>query len=536
MKKNIFIVIDGNALLHRAWHAIPPLTSPDGIVVNALYGFVNILERLLKEFDPKYVAVAWDLPGKTFRHLQFEQYKATRKKKEPELYAQIPIICSVLDAYGVPSVSAEGFEADDVIGTIAKKYSKDANVLIVTGDMDALQLVDKNVQVVSFVKGVSEIKIYDEEAVIQRYSLKPSQIIDLKTLMGDASDNIPGVQGIGKKGATDLLNEHGNVDGLVRAIKSGKLNSRYQKKLDGKEGVIKQMKELVTIVTDVPLKKFDLNDALLHRPDKKKLVALFEQFGFKRLILKYKEKDALVAVDTSFKQVSLDGISKTCVFIAMKSGPQSLFDSPIKELSLFDGSGYHCVSHPSMNDISNILDVLNSSKLVVGHELKTLMHSIGEIKSRVFDTKVAAYLLSSGTRDFDLENIVHKYLGKEILESDDISIEVSSLHSLYYVLEKSLNKEGMNRLVNEIEMPLIRILYKMEKTGVLIDSKKLKEMSGMFTEKLNKITKQIYKLTKSEFNINSPSQLADVLFEKLKISTKGIKKNKNWLFNSGIRT
>ncbi len=231
-KKTLYI-LDGNALLHRAWHAVPPLATKDGLIVNAVYGFTNVVEKIRYSFKPDYLCVAWDLPGKTFRHESVESYKATRVKKEPELYAQIPMIQELLLSYHVPSYSAPGYEADDVIGTVAEIVKKqNVDVVIVTGDMDALQLVDDHVRVLSFVKGVSETKVYDEAAVVERIGLKPNQLIDYKALRGDTSDNIAGIAGIGEKGALELIQKFGTVDGIFNALKRGEVPLKFIKKLE----------------------------------------------------------------------------------------------------------------------------------------------------------------------------------------------------------------------------------------------------------------------------------------------------------------
>lgn len=197
-----FLVLDGNALLHRAWHAIPPLTTRDGRVVNAAYGFTNVVEKMLSIYKPSYMAVAWDLPGATFRHELYAPYKAQREKKADELYDQIPMIQEILAAYGIPSLSVPGFEADDIIGTLAQMNADEGGIetLIVTGDRDALQLVSDTTKVVFFIKGLSEVKIYDIAAVEEKFGVTPTELIEVKALMGDSSDNLPGVAGIGGKG------------------------------------------------------------------------------------------------------------------------------------------------------------------------------------------------------------------------------------------------------------------------------------------------------------------------------------------------
>ncbi len=530
MKKKIFLILDGNALLHRAWHAVPPLTSPDGVIVNAVFGFTSILESMIGKFAPDSMAVAWDLPGKTFRHEKFADYKGTRKKKEPELYAQIPLIKDVLNAYGIPSLSMKGFEADDVIGTLATQYGDDNNIkiLIVTGDMDALQLVKKDVHVVSFVKGVSVTKIFDINAVQERYNLNPDQIIDFKALMGDSSDNIPGIAGIGKKSATELLQKYKDIPGILKALKSGEIVDKYSKKLNGQEDKLLEMQELVTIVTDLDLRDFSLEDAELVSPDSEKLVELFSSFGFRRFVEKYDTSNLKDPVNTklSIKNVKINELDGKEIAIFIEVGAQSLFGSSIKGVALFDGKNRAVISNPEAKELKEILKYLNSAKLIIGHDLKQAMHLLGDVITPIFDTMVGAYLLSPGTRNFDFRTSVQMHLGKYIKEDQEIKDNVVHVFFLSKILNNGLIKEGMEKLTHEIEMPLVRILYRMEKTGVLIDQKTLKEMSKTFGDQIDELTKKIYKLATQEFNINSPSQLAEILFVRLGLSTKGIKKTK----------
>lgn len=529
MKK--FLILDGNSLLHRAWHAIPPLTTIDGRVVNAAYGFAMTIEKMKEMFSPDYMAVAWDLPGGTFRHEKFEDYKGTREKKEDELYEQIDLIKEILEAYNIPSLSVEGMEADDILGTIAKKYGKeDTEVLVLTGDLDSLQLVDDQVKVVVFIKGLSVTKEYDAPAVEERYGLTPAQVIDLKALMGDSSDNIPGVAGVGKKTATTLLQQYGSIEGIYHAIERNEVPEKFAKKFVGQEEHVALMKELVTIVNDVDLGAFKKSDARVTDPNTNELVTLFKELEFTTLLKKYtgsekQEKKIVTKKKTKrIETVTASALKTKELFIYLDVGQQDLFSSKAKKVVLFDGSAYAEVQVTTKEEATAILTVINSASLVVGHDLKHFMHTIGEITCPVFDTKVGSYLLSPGTRGFDFSTCVYDYLHEDV--GTDAFSNVEILARLSKVLRNGLKEEEMETLWKEIEMPLIPVLFRMEHVGIMIDADKLKNLSKTFESALEVLTEKIHQLAGTEFNINSPSQLAEILFVNLKLSTNKIKKTK----------
>jgi len=292
-KQDKFIIIDGNALLHRAWHALPPMTTSDGTLVNAVYGFTSILLKIIKELRPDYLCAAFDRKGITLRAEEFKEYKAQRKKQPDELYAQIPIIEEILKAFNIPVIDSlkEGYEADDVIGSVITSLrNKNIKCIIVTGDLDVLQLVDDKTEVFTLKKGISDTITYTPNTVYERYSLKPEQLIDFKALRGDPSDNIPGVKGIGEKTATELIKTFKSLDGLYQGI------TKNDKKLkDFKERIIKLLKDntkdailskkLVTIETNLPT-NFKLKDTAITGFDVKEIVRLFSKLEFNSLLTK----------------------------------------------------------------------------------------------------------------------------------------------------------------------------------------------------------------------------------------------------------
>ena len=535
--KKTFLILDGNALLHRAWHAIPPLTTKDGRVVNAAYGFTMVVENMREQLKPDYMAVAWDLPGGTFRNDLYEAYKATREKKEDELYEQIDVIQGILETYGIPSLSVVGFEADDVIGTIAHKYGKkkDTRVMIVTGDLDALQLVDdKEVEVVFFQKGISQTKTYDEAAVMDRYGLRPDQLIDLKALMGDSSDNIPGIAGVGQKTATTLLQEHGTIEGIYEAIERGDVPEKFARKFEGQEEEVEKMKRLVTIVRDVDLEGFRITDAKVGEPEVPALVEQLRDLEFRNLLKKYGDATRTDQVtdrggskNKNTPYVDLEKLDTTEFCIYLARGQADLFGASGASLILSDGTH---TSHPlglplqKEEDRSSLLVLLNSAKSIVGHDLKAVMHALNwePKETELFDTMVAAYLLDSGARQFDLESVAHQYLNAGVLPTNTTDV----ILRLATVLGKELKEQSLSKIASEIEMPLIPVLYRMERSGIAVDTKHLDVLSAQFEKELASLTKKIYKLAGREFNINSPAQLSEILFEDLGLPTKKIKKTK----------
>lgn len=536
------LFLDGNALLHRAWHAIPPLTTKDGRVVNAAYGFLMVVEKMREQFTPNFMAVAWDLPGATFRHEAYEKYKATREKKAPELYAQIPMIQDLLTAYGVPSLSVPGFEADDILGTLAKKSDKAGyKSLIVTGDLDTLQLVDEDTSVVFFVKGLSQTKIYDPAAIRERYGLNPDQLIDWKTLVGDNSDNLPGIAGIGEKAAKELLDQFGTVQGIFVGLKAGKVPAKYLKKLEGQEENAKAMRHLVTIACNVDLGEFDLKDAVMREPDVAALVPKLQDLEFKTLLKKYagesvKTVKAVKAVKAKKTALSaLDELSEETLAIVLVEKATDLFGGSIAGIALTDGVKTWAQEAPSDAMIEEAVKRLAKAKMIVGHDLKTFFHiavgrgiAVDLLLDRIlFDTMVAAYLLAPGDREDGFTDVVRTILDRSIAEDANASDRVALLLPLASELQRRLGKEGMSKLATEVEMPLVSVLFSMEHAGIGVDSAWLDRLSKMFETEIAKLTEAIHRLAGREFNINSPAQLADILFVDLKLPTKGIKKTKS---------
>lgn len=563
----LFLLLDGNALLHRAWHAIPPLTTSDGRVINAAYGFSMIMEKLLEQLKPEYVAVAWDLPGKTFRHEAFPAYKAQREKKEPELYAQIPIIQNILEKYGIKNVSKEGFEADDIIGTLSQKAEQyKVKTLIATGDMDSFQLVSELTHVLSFQKGISETKTYDPTAVKERFGLNPNQLIDYKALRGDPSDNIPGVAGIGEKTATELIQKFQNIKGIFKTLQKGELLEKHAKKLKGQENIAETALKLVTIVRNVPLGHLEFSSFKKQEADVAALKNIFHDLQFKSLLRKYEVSHGGGATKETLAKNKNKNLNKFCLLsstgkeireqlrklnkekplaVLLQEGPQTLFEKAgLTYAAVSDGNTCLIVPLPKTDDLEDLLGALKQAPTVIVHDLKYFFQLLEKSGNEIltwqklpwFDLMIGGYLLTSGERDHELNQIADRYgkiilpplpsnaIGKE--ERENIGKTVSVLPVIFAAIKKELEDDKLLKLFEEIEIPLIPILFQMEKDGIELDTDFMKSLAKEFEKELKNLTKKIHQTAGQEFNIQSPLQLAEILFEKMKLPIKGLKKTK----------
>jgi DNA polymerase-1 len=606
------VLIDANALMHRAYHALPPLTTKKGEMVNAVYGFTSVLLKVIKELKPDYMVCAFDVAGKTFRDEVYENYKAGRVKPDQEFYDQIPKIKEVVKALNIPILEKQGFEADDVIGSLVKQVNGKCKTIIVTGDLDVLQLVDKNTEVYTLRKGIKDTVIYDEEAVNRRYGLKPSQIVDFKGLRGDPSDNIPGVEGIGEKRAVELLKNFGSVENLYRAIEKGKDNGLIKPKV--KEKLIQQKdkalmsKKLAVIRRDLDL-KLNLEKCSWGNYDKEKLSKLFQELEFYSLMSRIEKANNVesrkwkvesgkpkkyvkcVVLDTDkkvdgflaelkkqkrfvFQTKSIDdGIGEKkledLVFLwegspvyyiplAFESGEQSLFKNssnswPYGSDKAVESEGMSFTKRIHSSEVSRIMEstaVLEKLKPIlenekykkVGYFLKQDVEVLYEynidIRGLDFDIMLAAYLLNPGKRDYSKDKIIFDYLGckdykqigdegkvKERIKHASEIAKLNHFFELYKKLKGKLKKAGMDSLFYKIEMPLIKVLVKMETNGIKLDVELLKIISSELEKKISKLDYKIHKLAGDEsFNINSSQQLAHILFERMKLPTTDIKR------------
>lgn len=570
MSKNKLAIIDGNAIIHRAYHALPPLTTKDGTIVNAVYGFISILLKVLKDVKPTHLVVTFDLAGPTFRDDLYKEYKATRVKADQELYDQIPLVHDAVRAFNIPIFEVQGFEADDVIGTIAKKPDADTENIIVTGDLDAAQLVDDHTFVYLLRKGITDTVMMDEKEVKAKYGLTPKQIVDYKSLKGDASDNIPGVKGIGEKTAVELLQKYESLDGVLTAAdnKRAALAPSVRKKLqDGKKDA-ELSHQLAAIRMDVPL-AFDMKDAALRTTDWHKVAAMLQRFEFTSLLKRLPTQEfGTLAEDAKTKKRDTPR-PKIIIAQTKKDIDDALrraHAEPVIGMHAIAGEGDRITAPPAAiivcvkNDgivipwdrcddaqravIRNVLQ----TKTVVGHDLKRVFFVIpdaakggdpGSSNIHLFDIMVASYLMDPGTRAHDVATILLKSVGVQIdtnkreglfgVDYEQAAHELVLLTSLYPTFKNQLQAAHLTTLFEDIEMPLIPVLARMEHHGVKIETKTLAKLSEHITDRIEKLTKRIYALAGSEFNIASPQQFGEVLYEKLRLPTFGVKRGKTGL-------
>ena len=550
MNWKTLILIDANALIHRSFHALPPLTAKKGEMVNGVYGFCSILLKMLKELKPDYVAAAFDLPEPTFRHLEYKEYKAHRPKTPEELKTQFARVKEILTAFGVPIYEKAGFEADDVIAALTKQVEpvKDLKCLIVTGDLDLLQLVsDGKVAVCTLKKGISDTIIYDEQGVKKRFGLKPEQLVDFKALKGDPSDNIPGVPGIGEKTAATLLQEFGTLEGVYESMekKTAGLKTALTPKLIGKLREFKEQaflsKKLAQVRFDVPL-KFNFEDAKFGAYDREAVIKIFQELEFFTLLERL-PASSLVRLDAAPSPPSgpsvkdeevpdlgkvLEGFQAASLIKDIKKEPkivvglgedesgQFLYISPNKQ-------GIFKIEPTDIKDFKEIFEDQNIEK--IAHDLKPILKVLREqdieCRGRFFDTKIASWLLNPGERDYELPKIVFRELGLKLEAEQVLFLKIWDLKSK---LEQKLKESELNFIFEKIEMPLIGVLAEIERAGVKIDVNVLKTISEEVAGRISDYEKKIYNLAGGEFNVNSPAQLSQILFEKLKVPIKGLRK------------
>lgn len=554
-KPKKLILLDGNALIHRAYHALPPLVTKTGEPVGAVYGFAMTLLSVLEKFKPDYIAASFDLAGPTFRDELYSEYKATRTKAPDDLYAQIPRVKELVTAFNIPIYELEGFEADDCVGTIARQAEAEGiEAIIVTGDNDALQLVSPLVKVFSIRKGLKDLVLYDREAVIAKYGFPPEAIPDYKGLAGDASDNIQGVAGIGAKTATDLIKEHGTLEAIYDSLSAVKESVR--KKLEADRESAFMSKDLGTIRTDAPV-TFDAASCVAHDYDREKVATMLREFEFWSLLKrlpggseqetsdKKQEIGAKKQETKSRKQKVLKTKEETEKFLGAIEGDAAVWILS-GEASLFGSAGLAAVEVATAGQAVTIewnaetneplrKFFEDASARKIFYDAKSAWHALKKegiaLRGIAFDAMLAAYLLQAGTR-VEFDHLVIAELGEDGLDARAKSLlELSGKLALRLraIAEEQKIERNMEKLFSEVEMPLIPILGEMEEYGIRLDTGKFRTLSDELGIELRSIEKKVYDLAGREFNVNSPKQLAEVLFVDLNIPTKGIKKTKTGL-------
>ena len=517
------LILDGNSVINRAYFGVKPLTTRDGLYTHAIFGFLNILERMEKEEQPDAVCVAFDLHGPTFRHLRYDGYKANRHGMPEELAQQMPIMKDVLRAMNIPIYACQGWEADDVIGTVGSICSNNGwECVIVTGDRDSLQLIDENVHVKLVISkpGQTNATLYTVEKFKEEYGFEPKKMVDLKALMGDSSDNIPGVAGVGPKTASDLLMKFGSLDGVYQNIEDPSIRPKLREKLDaGKESAYLSY-ELATIIPKAPI-DFAPEDALKQPYNRTALYELFQKLEFVKLIDKYglRGADCETAI-TEKKAVSLPRAEQLPDML-----PEcALYFSEDGSLGIAWAEGV-CTLTPMEVQMASP-DFGKYGELIL-HDSKSTMHRLDEMGLKAgnigFDTALAAYDLNPSQSDYPVSKLAVNFLGTSV-EDGDAAACAEAIWQLRSILADELERNGLTKLYRDIELPLCTVLYRMEKRGIAIDRQQLEQFGAMLSQRIADCEALIFSFSDGPFNINSTRQLGELLFEKLALPP--IKKTK----------
>ena len=537
------MILDGNSVINRAFYGVRPLTTRDGLYTNAIFGFLNILQRVRSEEKPDALCVAFDLHGPTFRHLQYEGYKATRHGMPEELAMQMPVMKEVLSAMNIPIYECQGWEADDVIGTVADQCEKQGwNCVILTGDRDSLQLVNNSVTVklVRTQGGQTNTTNYTPEVFREEYGLEPIRLIDLKALMGDSSDNIPGVAGVGPKTASELLKKYGTLDGVYENLTpenmKGKLFEKLQK---GRESAYLSY-DLATIRKNAPI-EFSPEDNLVLEPKRKALYELFTRLEFQKLIDKYSLRSAAFEEDDSRQMEIAEECRSEMVQTEERARELAALFAEQKYVVLHfaeDFSAFAVYAPQTENTMylytqerlggafESVLPPLLTAQIrKVTHDSKPLMRGLLAkglpIDGFVFDTAVAAYLLDATRGKYALTALVEDYLHFTPPTAQDTTAygvlmsETAAIEALYEIFSEKLREQGADKLYDEIELPLCRVLAEMEHDGVQVDREALSQFGAMLADRIASCEAYIFEVAGGEFNINSTKQLGELLFEKL---------------------
>ena len=550
----LLILIDGNSLMNRAYYALPELMNKKGQHTNAIYGFANILFKIMDTYKPSHISVAFDLKAPTFRHKQYDAYKGNRKKMPDELREQVEPLKKMIDAFGINRIELEGYEADDLIGTVAKNFEQDGfEVYIITGDKDALQLVSDKIKVLFTKKGISELDEYDPDKMTEKYELTPQQFIDLKGLMGDQSDNIPGVAGIGEKTGIKLLKEYGSIENIYMNI--DEISKSIKAKLEAGYDMAFLSKSLATIMVDIPLElkvdEFEKKDI-----DKNTLISLFSEFEFNSLIGKVGndesglidkvQKEYLISNDIELLIDKATSLKSLNLFSIAKSGLVS--DKRLINLFAKIDEEFFNIEEKDVSKLKNVFE--NPEIKKYGYNLKNdcLILKPYEINltGLYFDIAIAEYLIDSTSSNYEIKDIALKYnlgdvlsleelLGKGKSKKDfkdlsDTQISGYACSVLDIVdngkeaLITTIENYTMHNLFYEVEMPLVEILADMEYIGISADKEVLNELKQKFDIEIKTLEVSIYEYAEENFNINSPKQLGHILFDKLGLPA--IKKTK----------
>ncbi len=542
MKK--LLILDSNSILNRAFYGVRYLSAKDGTPTNAIYGFLNILLKLIKEQEPDYICAAFDVKAPTFRHKQYEGYKAQRKPMPEGLAAQMPLAKDVLRAMGVTILEKEGYEADDIIGTVARLCEEsEISCFIATGDKDDLQLASDKTKVILTVtkSGYNETIIYDDKAVKEKYHVTPTEFIDVKALMGDPSDNIPGVKGVGEKTAMSLIEKHHSIEYIYENIDDiGLKGAMLQKMKDGREMAF-MSKELATINRNTPI-EFNAEECVFDGFENNgELYEILKRLELNSIIKKLdlsggdnvKENEDIFK-DFSYQVGDKNMISGDKVTVVLDFDGDNISSAAV-------GVGNNAVVLNEQDDIKELLEDDSIAKVMFDvKEAIVKLNGRIDIKNISDDTAIAAYLVDPAKNEYTIEKLTSEYFGtviekpevKQLSLLDDVETDRSeylakcavALGVLNERIGDKIKENGQEKLYNEVELPLVTVLAHLEINGFLVDDNQLKEFADKLGEKIDALTNEIYMLAGEEFNINSPKQLGVILFEKLEL--KPVKKTK----------
>lgn len=555
------IIIDGNSIINRAFYALPDMTNSEGLHTNAVYGFTRMLFKIIDDYKPTHISVAFDMKAPTFRHKEFSEYKAGRKKMPNELGQQLQPLKELLDTFNIHRMEMAGFEADDLIGTVAKKAENDDfKVYIVTGDKDAIQLASNKTTTLITKKGVGEVEEYNYDSVVERYEMTPNQFIDLKGLMGDKSDNIPGVPGIGEKTGIKLIKEFSSIENLIE--NTNQLKGSVKKKIEENKDQAVFSKKLATIITDVPI-EISLDELSYGDYDKNAVIEEFKKFGFNTLIKQVLAMDggneeSIVEEKIELNINHLEDISafkneieKTNkLFIKTVSKVGNILEKNLIYVFVSaDGKNIYYINDEELELIKDIIS--NEEIKKIGYNLKDDYLALKpydiQLNNMFFDIAIGEYLIDSkSSTSYECSDIAMKYLTKKIkskeellgkgakakkfsdLELEELSIYFGEIlnivYNVYPIMEKAFKEMDMEYLFYDVEMPLVEVLGSMEYEGMAVDKNQLENIGNKFKEIISNLEEEIFTMAGEKFNINSPKQLGVILFEKLELPV--IKKTK----------
>ena len=553
---NKLLLIDGNSIINRAFYGImgsKMLMTEDGTYTNAIYGFLSILFKELDDINPEYLAVAFDLKAPTHRHKIYDKYKANRHGMPEELAQQMPILKEILKAMNVCIIEKEGYEADDILGTLAKWGQKEKlEVTVLTGDRDSFQLIDKNIKVrIPRTKmGKTETEDYTVEKIEEEYGLEPLDLIEVKGLMGDPSDNIPGVPGVGEKTAINLIKQYKSINGVYKHIDEQK--GKLKEKLSENKDLAYLSKTLGTIDINAPIEK-NLSLFEIEEWNKKEVLEIFKKLKFSRFIDRFNlhKENNIVGADDSVcpSEIEYEKILDKTKLAELK---QEIQENEImyyylteEKFIIYSPKTNKCFSIENIQDFKDIFEDKNILKCSYKQkeEFIILWNKGIEAKNLMFDIAIAGYILNSNINKYTIEYLANEYINFDIAEylsnteetgveqitlfdnaeepkEDKTYIYAYAIYKLYNVLTQKMEEAGSIDLFNKIEMPLTEVLASMQYEGIYIDKQELLDFGKELQEKIDILTKEIYELTGEEFNINSTKQLGEILFEKLKLTAK----------------